>query len=77
MAIPMIPGIKSMTVGWGFLVVSLRNTTAFSDTRCSSRRSSLYRMVILTLCSPYFGSPSKSRGMLNGTGESVSSSSMN
>ena len=45
--------------------------------KCSSRMSSLYRTVICMSCSPYIGSPSKESGMLNGTGELVSISSIN
>ena len=42
----------------------------------SSRSESLYRTVIRISCSPYFVSPSNSNGTLNGTGESVSISSI-
>ena len=42
----------------------------------SFRNESLYLMVRRISCAPAFGSPSNSIGMLNGTGESGSSSSM-
>ena len=45
--------------------------------KISSLTSSLYLTVILISCSPYFGSPSNSSGMLNGTGASISISSIN
>ena len=43
---------------------------------CSSRKESLYSTMILISCSPNAKIPSVSTGMLNGTGESGSISSM-
>ena len=44
--------------------------------KISSRVVSLYLNVIRMSCSPNLGSPSNSIGMLNGTGDSISISSI-
>ena len=68
--------IKSKPWSCTSFVVSGMNIVVSCVWKVSSRKESLYLNVISISFSPYVGSPSNSIGMLNGTGESISTSSM-
>ena len=57
--------------------ISLTKIVVSYGRKISSLTLSLYRTVIVISCSPYCGSPSNAIGILNGTGASVSISSIN